>query len=693
MTTNNNIQIADTDFDSILNNFRSYLKSQDKFNDYNFDGSSMSIFLETLAYNTFYNSFYVNAIANEMFLDSAYKRENVVSRAKALGYSPSSSISSYSYIDIEAYMNKAEGETPPSSISLNAYATFTTSVQDKEFNFITPETNILDYVSTEDDHWLYKKTNVKIVEGSVYTYTWKVDDVYSKYIIPNENVDVNSLVVKVKTNLESTESVTFTKATGLMDIDETSNVYWIYEGDDEKFYIEFGNGEFGSKLDIGNYIYVTYIKCNGVEANGAKNFSIGSYSFDTDLIEHDSIKISNSNYTLLRLSNITGTFDKNGFVRGLTSGETAYVYEFDQSNNQLKLYNVSGSFQVGETIQEEEYINENLVIGATADISSIKLETSISVGGSDIEDIESIKFYAPKFFSTQNRLVTASDYETLIKHEYPYIDSIVAWGGEENDPQELGEIFVSCKPRGRETLDLWEKEYIIENIIENKKMIGSNVQIVDADYIYIKPTILLKYDADIDPSITRSSIETDTIDNIYTYCRNFCHKFKSTFYYSAFVTNIDKSNEYILGNETSIEIVKNFKPTIDESTTETLKFSNRIKNSSSCESILTSSEFTCYYGGTSYDECKFEVDSSNIKVVNQSGTIIDDIGDIDYNSGTVTIENIIVTDTEMVDNNDNKIIRIYVIPENLDLYSSKNQVLKIDTDELTISSQGIRQTR
>jgi len=691
----NNLQITETDYDSILDNFKNYLKSQDEFKDYNFDGSSLSIFLDVLSYNTFYNAFYINAIGNEMFLDSATKRENVVSRAKALGYVPSSSVSSYAYIDIEAHINKASVETPSSNsfISLNSYAIFTTTVQEDDFNFITPETNALKYDSDGGDYWIYKKQNVKIVQGKIYTYSWKVQNEYDRYIIPNKNADINSLIVKIYTTEDSNSYTTFTKADNFLNVDENSDVYWIYEGDDENFYIEFGNGEFGSKLDISNIVYIEYIVTEGEDANGAKLFNIGNYSYSNSSIrEYDVLSVTNSNYIVMNVINNSGAFTNDEKVRGETSNSIAYVYSFDNTNNILKLYGADASFQFGETIHEESVLGSNVVYGANAVINSIKTETSVSTGGSEIEDIESIKFYAPKFYSAQNRLITSVDYETIIKNDYPYIDNIVCWGGEEEDPQQLGEIFISCKPRSREFLDQWEKDYIIENVIEDKKMIGVNVQIVDADYIYIKPTINIKYNSDINPNTTKEKIETDTIENIKSYCRNFCHKFKSTFYYSVFVTNIDESNEFILGNETTIQMGKHFKPNLNVATSELLKYANAIKDYSSCESIITSSTFSCNVSGTTYDNCYFQANNTYLSIANSTSIVSNNVGTINYNNGIIQISNVIITETAEVDSSNDKIIKIYCVPENLDLESEKNQILKIDSN-INIDSTAIRQSR
>lgn len=684
---NGNIQITELDFDSIKNNFKNYMKSQTTFQDYNFDASSLSIFLDILAYNTFYNAFYINSLANEMFLDSATLRESVVSRAKSLGYSPSSRTSSYAYCDLEAHVNKVQGETPPNSnnfISLEPYAKFTTNIGDEDYTFITNETKTLYYDSEETEYWVYKKNNVKILEGELFTYSWKVQEEYDKYVIPNKDIDVSSLIVQVYDTEDSLTYTTYTKAENLIDINANSNIYWINEGEDKKFYIEFGNNEFGSKLNIGNIIEIKYILCSGEKANGSKSFSVGNYEYANNLItEADALNVTMSNYVTLGLSDLSSTeFNDDAVIRGETSNTTGYVYDFDINNSLLKLYSVNDDFQFGETIHEETTVGGNTVFGANGVISSIKSETSISTGGSNIEDINSIKYYAPKFHASQNRLVTSIDYETLIKAEYPYIESIVCWGGEEETPQQLGNVFISCKPKSREYLDQWEKDFIANTIIEPKKIIGLTINFTDPDFIYIRPTIEIKYNADLSPSITKEEIENDTLENIRKYCKQNCNKFNSSFYYSSFVSNIDDSNEFILGNETNIQMIKNFTPDLGVQYTANnsveLNFSNDIKDND-CITILTSSEFSCNVGGTTYTGCEFQANGSYLMVSNSSAIIDNDVGEIDYNDGIIIIDDLIVTDTVNYDSANNNIIEISVTPDTLDLVSSKNQILKIDS--------------
>lgn len=687
-----NLNITDLDFDSIKNNFKDYLKSQDKFKDYNFEGSSISIFLDILAYNTFYNSFYTNVIANEMFLDSASDRAAVVSRAKALGYTPDSTISSSAYIDIESHVLKQVGEIPPTSnstISIQQYAEFITSVKNSDFSFLSPSVIPLEYSLDGGSYWVYKKSNVKIVEGKRLSYSWKVQNAFDRYVIPNAGVDVNTLVVRVRESESSLANTIFYKAGTIIDITSSSAVYWVSETADQKFYIEFGNDILGKKVDIDNIIDIEYFVSSGQAANGAQTFTVGNYQYANSLItDISTLSITNSNYSVLGVTDVNSTFTANTKIRGLTSNATGYVLSFDSINSVLKLFSTTGSFAFNESIAEEAIINSNLVYGANASITTISTETSISSNGSDIESINSIKFYAPKTFSSQNRLVTTDDYEGVLRNEYQFIDAISAWGGEEETPQQLGHIFVATKPSGAEVLQQWEKDYILDNIIEPRKMIGMNVHIVDADYVYIYPSINIKYNTDLISSVTQESIIDDVKNSVTIFNADLSSKFKNSFYFTPFCTAIDASSPFILGNDTTILMMKLFKPalgfTYSDINSVALNYGNYIYPftaiSASVRPIITSSSFTCNVANTLYTDCSFIVSPYNlmaIAVANSTSTVVSEAGDIDYENGIITVNNVNITATELKDSNNTSIVQIFAAPMNIDLSCSKEQILSI----------------
>lgn len=688
---NTQLTVTDIDFDNILNNFRNYLKSQDKFKDYNFDGSAITELLKLLSYNTFYNAFYTNHIANEMYLDSATERSSVVSRAKSLGYIPAPSISSHIYVDLESHINKVTGETPPtgnSFISLLGYSTFTTSINSNTYNFITTDLNSLYYESEGIDYWVYKKNNIKIVEGKPLRYSFTVQNDYDSYLIPNDKVDLTSIIVRVYQDGTKYTYTTYTKVDSMIDgVDGDSTIYWIYEGPDGKHYLQFGNNSIGKKLSIGNVIYIEYIVNNGLAGNGAQVLDIGNYYYsNTSITERTALTITPANYTILTLTSITDTFVEDNMVRGLTSNNTAYVYSFDINSSTLKLYSSNTSFTFNESVQEEMLVGANTVIGATGIISSTRTEVSMSTGGSDLESINDIKLNAPKLYASQNRLITAADYSSIIKHNYPYIKSVSCWGGEEESPQQLGHIFVSVKPKSRETLDLWEKDYILDNIIEDKKVISMNVHIIDPDYVYISLGITAKYNADISSNITEESMILDITNAVVNLNTSNYDNYKSSFYYSSFSNVIDSASEFILGSDTTILMLKQFAPLLNVPYTAnnigTLKYYNPI-NPDDDELQSYSTTFTCNVSSTTKPNCFFaasNVSSTILTVANSTTTIISNAGSIDYANGIVYVSNVNIMSTDVRDSSNNSIIKMYANPMYMDLTSDKNCILKIDAN-------------
>ena len=260
----NKLEVSDFDFDNIKANLKTFLRSQSEFQDYDFEGSGFSILLDTLAYNTHYLGFNANMLANEMYLDSADIRKNIVSLAKMLGYTPSSVRAPEASIDILV------GDGTGSSITMTKGTAFTTTVDGTTFQFI----NNADIVTTPVNG-VYTFSDVNIYEGTLVTFRYTVDttDTDQKFIIPSSLADTSTLVVKVQTSSNDTTTNTYTLATGLATVQSTSKVYFLQEVEDGKFEIYFGDGVIGSALTNGNIIILEYIVTNVEAANGASTFT------------------------------------------------------------------------------------------------------------------------------------------------------------------------------------------------------------------------------------------------------------------------------------------------------------------------------------------------------------------------------------------------------------------------------------
>ena len=261
----NKLEVSELDFDLIKSNLKTFLQNQSEFQDYNFEGSGFSILLDLLAYNTHYLGFNANMLANEMYLDSADIRKNIVSLAKMLGYTPTSPKAPTASINI--LVNNASG----TSITMAKGTTFTTTVDGTTYQFLTNASHTITPSSG-----VYNFSNIPIYEGTLvtYKYTANTSDPDQRFIIPNNRVDTSTLKVQIQNSASDTTTATYTKASGFTSLDNTSKVYFLQEGEEGKFEVYFGDGVIGKSLDDGNIVILEYIVSNKADANGASSFTL-----------------------------------------------------------------------------------------------------------------------------------------------------------------------------------------------------------------------------------------------------------------------------------------------------------------------------------------------------------------------------------------------------------------------------------
>lgn len=275
MASNTNIQVSNLDFADIKQNFISYLKTQDTFKDYNFTGSSLSVLLDVLAYNTQYNAYYLNMVANEMFLDSAIQRGSVVSHAKLMNYVPKSSVGPTAYINLQFY-----GVTT-STFTVPAYTNFMSEpVQNINYNFVTTDSTT---VAVTNNNAIF--SNIELKQGYASSYNFTVDSTTNpQYIfeIPDSNIDVSSIGVIVQESSSNTSFNIYNSSKNYLELGPNDMVYFVQEAVNGNYQIYFGDGVLGKKLSDGNLITVKYIRTNGTSAVFANNFvlmdNLGSYS-------------------------------------------------------------------------------------------------------------------------------------------------------------------------------------------------------------------------------------------------------------------------------------------------------------------------------------------------------------------------------------------------------------------------------
>ena len=410
------IKVNALDFDEIKSNLKDFLRAQDKFQDYDFEGSGFNILLDVLAYNTHYNNLYTNLAVNEMFLDSASKRSSAVSLAKMLGYTPNSAKCAKAIVNctITAPTYNPEVVTLPSD------QPFLTSIDGVSYTFY----NTSD-ITTVAVGGLYTFNSVELIEGTPLVYNYTIQN-GQKYIIPNVNVDLTTLKVKIREQATDDSYLVYTPAESMTSLDANSKSYFVKELDNGIFEIYFGDGVVGYKPVDGNYLTLEYYVSSLEGPNGSNTFSY------------------------------------------------------------------AGSALLGS--------------GLTV------LASSAAMGGSSPESIDSIKYNAPRLYAAQNRAVTTEDYKSLIYKNFPQADSIVVWGGEDNDPPVYGKTFICIKPTDSSKLTTAQKDYIKTNIIAPKSIVSITPEFIDPEYFNVQMDVTAYYNAKISDK-TPAQLETIIDDN------------------------------------------------------------------------------------------------------------------------------------------------------------------------------------
>jgi len=363
MAANTYLQVSELDFSDIKTNLKAYLKSQTQFRDFDFEGSAINVLLDVLAYNTHYNAFYLNMLGNEMFLDTAQQRDSIVSRAKELGYLPASSQGPLANVTV-TFTGIAN---TTSQFTLPKNSKFKTTINDTTYTFVTEEAyKIINSSNTFS-------RNILIRQGIPLTHRFTVADVSTdRFIIPNKNVDTNSIVVTIQESAVDTTTTEYTRATDINEVTSLSPVYYLDEVADEKYEVMFSKGSIGKPIKNGNIVIIDYL-VNAAEAtNGANTFSV------------DSITIEPS-YT-------SASVVTNDVARGGRIQETTDSIKF----------NAPRSFQTqNRAVVKNDF--ERIILAENADIQSV-----VAYGGEDADPpVYGRVFIAVKPFGeervTQNR--------------------------------------------------------------------------------------------------------------------------------------------------------------------------------------------------------------------------------------------------------------------------------------------------
>ena len=594
MAANTSITVTGLSFDVIRANLRNFIAAKPEFADYDFTDSAMGTLLDLLAYNTYYNAYYTNMAVNESYLDTAQLYNNIVSRAKQLGYTPRSARGASA--NVKLIFTTSTANTTFRSIRIPKNTRFTTTINNLSYSFVTPQT----YVVTANATNGFAET-ITIVEGTPLTYNYIYNRTSNtEFVLPNQRVDTRSITVTVTSN---GNSVTYIPADDIFTVNSSSRVFYIEGDKEQKYKISFGDGIFGVQPDNSSVIAVSYRVCSGSITNGANTFSS---------------------------------------VNTIIAGQSGIVVQ---------------------------------PIGRAS-------------GGAEIEDIESVRFNAPRAYETQNRTVTKNDYERIVKRENPDIAAVSIWGGEENIPPIYGKVFLAVKPNSGSTFSLSDKERIRQSV-RKYNVQSIDCEVVDPSYLYIVPYVIVRYDP-TQTSLLPTELGNNIASNIINFEGRYLSQFTKAFRYSKFLESIDNVDPAIVSSSARISLRKTFIPSLTNVNTYTITFNSALQKLGLSTNqtyngygSITSSRFI-FNGQTSY----FDDDGfGTLRIYYLSATGTNQIsrvytnynaGSINYDAGIITINNFVPTSYF------GSGLSILAAPVNPEIIPIRNQILLMSQSEVSV---------
>ena len=583
-------QVANLDFEDIKVALKEYLRSQSDFTDYDFEGSALSTLIDTLAYNTYYTAFNTNMVVNELFIDSATLRDNVVAIAKQLGYRPKSATAPTAYVSFNVTYGNPTTDT---ELILKKGTGFISSYDNNVYQYV-----VTDDVKAQVVNDVATFTNVEVKEGTqlVNTFTVNTSLKSQRFILDNQNIDTNTIRVKVYPTGGSF-SEPYLVADNILGVDGTSKVFFLDEIEDERYEILMGDGVLGKKLENNARIEVSYLTTSGPESNGVRTFVFSGV-----------------------LENPSGV-SPSSFTTSITS-------------------------------------------------------TTASAGGEEIESTQKIKYTAPKSYGTQDRAVTAQDYEAIVRQIYPATSDIIIFGGEDQVPPEYGKVFISLKPKDASYLTSLTKQSIVADL---KKYVVASVEpkLVDPSILYVELTSKIYYNGSATDQ-TPAQIRDKVIGGVQSYLdTSDTEKFNGKFRHSKMVGVIDDADRSINSNLTEVTMRKDFYPSLNSTFYYEVCFQNAFDKDCD-EPVLSSTGFRV----TEYPTFDVYVEDRGGKIVlyrldsvtGEKVVLDKELGDIDYEKGELKMYNVTIIKGSFFDNR----ISLRVKPLSNDIKAVREVYLDVD---------------
>jgi hypothetical protein len=584
------LSVSDASFDGIKKNLKTFLKSKTEFSDYDFEGSNLNSLVDVLSYNTYMNSFYLNMIGSEMFLDTAQMKDSVVSHAKELNYLPRSRTSAKALVTFTINT----GADTPSTVIIPENYMVRAKIDQTYLDFSTEEDIIVYNING-----VYSSGPVYVYEGKLVTEYFTVGD-GKKYILQSDNVDTNSLKITViKSDIDSSNTI-YSYTDTLLGLNQNSEVYFLQSYKENQYEVIFGDGVTGNKLTSGNIVKATYRSCNAELGNRVSRFAV------TRKIEDDK-------------------------------------YDVTVSTN------------------------------------------SIAVDGSEREDIDSIKYYSPRHFTTQNRTVTKDDYVNLIRNEFPQIKTVGVYGGEDAVPPQYGKVIITPIPYGTiPFISTQLKKSILSYLMT--KTITTEPLIYDPEYLYLKIVTNVLFNPSLTDK-TSNQLITEITKKIQEYDTNNLTEFGNDFRKSKLMALIDSTDASIVSNDTAVRMLYKITPIKGRSQRFEFTYSNAIYRPVQYEykpleqEVIQTSTFSYVKNNNVYQNVLIVDDgigNLNLCYTSNGNRIIIEkaIGSVNYKTGSMAFNINPYDYTQSID--------FYARPNTSDVNVNENKFLKIDYSKIIV---------
>jgi len=609
-------QFTSLDFDEIKAQIRSYLRANSNFSDFDFEGSNFSVLIDTLAYNTYINSFNANLVANESFLDSATIRENVVSLARNIGYIPRSKSSSKAsiYFDVQTDSTEPILYLKPGLVCVGGANNTTYRFSIAQPLHAAIKSGVASFGSPTDP--------IEVSQGTVLEVQFLANNsIDQRFLLQNPNIDASSIKVFVSGSADDGLGREYSMIDNILNINKNSEVFFIQEVQDEKYEILFGDGYFGKKLENNSIITVRYIVTDGAESNGASEFSF----------------------------------------QGVFTGKDP-----NTAVNPATVIPTSG-------------ITITTVNGAT--------------NGADMENINSIKYFAPRLYSAQYRAVTPRDYEAIIQSIYPRTESVAVIGGEELNPPQFGKVQISIKPKNGTYVSDFDKQQIKQKL-KSYAIAGINSEIIDLKILYVEIDTTVYYNT---TQVSNSNnLQSKILQSLRDYSSTVdINKFGGRFKYSKILQLIDRVDSSITSNITKLKIRRDMKVLLNQFAQYELCFGNKFHinpagfNIKSTGFTISGSSDTVFITDVPNKKADGILDGSGKGVLSVIAknrnedlqVVAKSAGTVDYTKGEIILNTLNITSTVAANN----LIEIQAFPDSNDVVGLKDLYLSFDVSNSKIN--------